>query len=121
MTLNILTFQKEKTNFLKTESVSEKDQIYVWIVNPFELKIHLTLKKTAWEAKNAIWHMRQEYLPAIETISKYKWTNALGFELQSASNLYRDKKNNFLNFKVHQTCTGTKKQKFRTSKWAKPV
>ena len=32
-------------------------------------------------------------------------------QLQSASNLHRDKKNNFLNSKMHQTCTGTKKQK----------
>ena len=38
-------------------------------------------------------NMRQEHLQAIETISKYKWTNALGFELQSARNLHRDKKN----------------------------
>ena len=79
-------------------------------------------------------HMRQEYLQAIETISKYKWTNALGFELQSAPNLHRDKKNQsfelqsapnlhrdkktkVLNFKVHQTCTGTKKTKTSQSTW----
>ena len=55
-------------------------------------------------------NMRQGYLQAIETISKYKWRNALGFELQSAPNLHRDKKK-VLNFKMHQTCTGTKKTK----------
>ena len=39
MTLNTLTFQKGKnTNFLKTESVFEKDQIYLQIVNPLHEK-----------------------------------------------------------------------------------
>ena len=33
------------------------------------------------------------------------------FELQTAQNLHREKKTKVLNFKVHQTCTGTKKQK----------
>ena len=33
------------------------------------------------------------------------------FELQTAPNLHRDKKTRVLNFKVHQTCTGTKKTK----------
>ena len=45
----------------------------------------------------------------------------LSFELQSAPNLHRDKKAKVLNFKVHQTCTGTKKQKFWTSKCTKPA
>ena len=33
------------------------------------------------------------------------------FELQTAPNLHRDKKTRVLNFKVHQTCTGTKNKK----------
>ena len=39
------------------------------------------------------------------------------FELQSAPNLHRDKKTKVLNFKVHQTCTGTKKTKTFQSTW----
>ena len=70
-------------------------------------------------------HMREENLQTTPTISKHKWTNALGFELQSASNLHRDKKQKFWtskcikpaqgqkskSFEVHQTCTGTKTNK----------
>ena len=52
--------------------------------------MHLILQKAAWEAKKS--HMREENLQTTQTISKHKWTNALGFELQSASNLHRDKK-----------------------------
>ena len=49
--------------------------------------------KSCMGSKKCHIRMRQQYLQAIETISKYKWTNALGFELQSAPNLHRDKKN----------------------------
>ena len=44
-----------------------------------------------------------------------------GVGLQSPPNLHRDKKTQVLNFKLHQTCTGTKKQKFWTSKCTKPA
>ena len=117
--------KRKNTNFLKTESVFWKGSNLSLNCKPVAWKMHLTLQKTAWETKKC--HMRQEYLQAIEAISKYKWTNALGFELQSAPNLHRDKKiqsfelqsapnlhrdkKKVLNFKVRQTCTGTKKTK----------
>ena len=74
----------KNSNFLKPESGSEKDQIYLQIVNPLH-------EKWAWPFKK-LHGKRQEYLQAIETKSKYKWANDLGLELQSASNLHRDKK-----------------------------
>ncbi len=59
--------------------------------------MHLTLQKAEWEA-NAICvkNICKQY---IETISKYKWTNALGFELQNASNLHKDKKTSSKKYK----------------------
>ena len=111
----------KKTNILKTESAFKKG-IFSWNCKPFAWKMHLTLQKAAWEAKKC--HMRQKNLQTTGAISKHKWTNALGFELQSASNLHRDQTNTsfepqsapnlhrtqkatVFNFKVHQTCTGT--------------
>ena len=89
MTLNIVTFQKGKnTNFLKTESVFWKGSNLSSNCKPFAWKIP---SKSCMGSKKC--NMRQGYLQAIETISKYKWRNALGFELQSAPNLHRDKKN----------------------------
>ena len=57
MTLSILTFQKEKnSNFLKSESGSEKDPFFLQILNHLHEKCTWpTLQKAAWEAKNAIW------------------------------------------------------------------
>ena len=55
MTLNIVTFQTGKnTNFLKTESVFWKGSNLSSNCKPFAWKMHLTLQKAAWEAKNAI-------------------------------------------------------------------
>ena len=96
MTWNILTFQREKTPISWNQNGSEKDQIYLQIVNPLHEKCSWPFKKL--HGKQKIPYASKQYLQAIETISKYKWTNALGFELQSASNLHRDKKNKVLNF-----------------------
>ena len=109
MTLNIVTFfQKAKTPISwKQNLFFEKGQIYLQIVNPLH-------EKCTWPFKKLHGKKKLQYASRISasnrTISKYKWTNALGFELQSAPNLHRDKKIKVLNFKVHQTCTGTKKK-----------
>ena len=54
MTLSILTFQKEKLQFPETRIWLWKGSIFSSNCKPFAWKMHLTLQKAAWEAKNAI-------------------------------------------------------------------
>ena len=126
MTWNILTFQKEKRTISWKQNLFLKKVIFSSNCTPFCMKNAPDPSKSCIASKKC--HMREENQQTTQTISKHKWTNALGFELQSASNLHRDKKNTsfepqsapnlhrdkktkVLNFKVHQTCRGTKKQK----------
>ncbi len=91
MTLNILIIQQAKTSFLKPESGSEKDQNYLQIVSPLH-------EKWTWPFKKLHGKQKMPYASRISAnnrnnIKKYKWTHALGFELQSAPHLHRDKQN----------------------------
>ncbi len=67
MILSILTFQKKKSNILKTESVSGKGPINLQIVNPFHEKRTSPFKKLHGMQKVA--HVSRTHLQTIETIS----------------------------------------------------
>ena len=103
MTWNILTFQKENNNILKTESVFEKGRFFSSNCKPFAWKMHLTLQKAAWEAKNAI------CVKKICKQQKQYQNYALGF----ASNLHRDKTNQtFWTSKCTKPAQGQKNKSF---------
>ena len=118
ITLSISTFQKEKLQFPETRIWLWKSSNLCSNCKPFAWKMHLSLQKAAWEVKIA---SRGAIICKHWIISQYTCNNALGFELQSARNLHRDKKAHIRTSKCTQTCTGTKKQKFWTSKCTKPA
>ena len=90
MTWNILTSQKEKITISWKQNLFLKKVIFSSNCTPFCMKNAPDPSKSCIASKKC--HMREENQQTTQTISKHKWTNALGFELQSASNLHRDKK-----------------------------
>ena len=89
MASSILTSQKKNSNFLKQES--EKDPTNLQIVN-------LLHEKRTWPFKKL--HGKQKVAHASRTFSNNR--NNITIEMNNCIG--------FLNFKVHQTCTGTPKK-----------
>ena len=120
MTLNILTFQKEKnSNFLKPESGSEKGPINLQIVNPLH-------EKCTWPFKKLHGKQKMPYASRISASNrnniKIQMNKCIGFWTSKCTKPAQgQKKSKFWTSKCTKPAQGQKKQKFWTSKCTKPA
>ena len=116
-------FKMKKEHYPENRKCFWKRSFFLQFCKPFAWKMHLTLQKAAWEAKNASrGTIICEQWKYCIIMSQYTCNNALGFKLKIAWNLRRDKKNTSLKLQsapnLHRD---QKKQKCWTSKCAKPA
>ena len=109
----------KKNNILKTESGFEKGHCFLQIVNTLHEKCTWSFKKLHGKQKKAICVKKicKQHKQYKNTNERMHWV--LNFKVHQTCT--GTKKTQVLNLKVHQTCTGTKKQKFWTSKCTKPA